>query len=118
MARFIDADKFREKAFYADTEADIAHYTRLYGYADVVPKSEVEKLHEVIFMKEDLMQSIAKERNYYYDELQKAKQEVEKIFKNIDGITDLFAKGIISELEMYDMFANLKKKYTESEDKG
>ena len=45
------------------------------------------------------------------------KSEVERIFKNIDGITDLFAKGIISELEMYDMIANLKKKYTESEDK-
>ena len=35
----------------------------------VAQKSEVEKLHEVIFKKEDLMQKIAKERNQYSDEV-------------------------------------------------
>lgn len=34
-----------------------------------------------------------------------------EIFEDVDGITDLFAKGIIGELEMYDMLADLKKKY-------
>lgn len=39
-----------------------------------------------------------------------------EIFEGIDGITDLFAKGLISELEMYDMFSNFKNKYPESKD--
>lgn len=44
MARYIDVDKFREYAFYADTEADIAHYTKTHGYVAVIPKSEYERL--------------------------------------------------------------------------
>ena len=38
-----------------------------------------------------------------------------EIFEEMDGITDLFAQGLICELKMYDMLAELKKKYTEGE---
>lgn len=38
---------------------------------------------------------------------------VQKIFEELDGITDLFAKGLIEEFEMYDMLSELKKKHTE-----
>ena len=45
------------------------------------------------------------------------KSEVAReIFEEIDGITDLFAKGLIGELEMYDKLAELKKKYTEDKE--
>lgn len=37
MAKYINAEDFREKAFYADTDADIARYVHEYGYADVAP---------------------------------------------------------------------------------
>jgi hypothetical protein len=53
---------------------------------------------------------------YYAMDLlyKKTRQRVAKqIFEEIDGITDLFAKGLIGELEMYDKLAELKNKYTE-----
>lgn len=47
-----------------------------------------------------------------YDEGYRSQSDVvAKIFWKIDGITDLFAKGLIGELEMYDQLAELKKKY-------
>ena len=82
--------------------------------ADVAPKSEVEKLHEVIFKKEDLMQKIAKERNDYYDELQYAKQEVAReIFEEIDSFFARYDndKNYFMDNMEYDI-AELKKKYT------
>ena len=98
---------------------------------DVVPKSEVDKLHEVIFMKEDLMQSIAKERNHYYDELQKTKQEVAReIFEEIDSILERLKKVVYKgevvgdfEKPVFAMcylskYEELKKKYTEGESNG
>ena len=36
-----------------------------------------------------------------------------EIFEQVDGITDLLAKGLVGELEFYDMLAELKKKYLE-----
>ena len=39
-----------------------------------------------------------------------------EIFEELDGITDLFAKGLVEELAMYDMIAALKKKYTEEKE--
>ena len=38
-----------------------------------------------------------------------------EIFFELDGITDLFAKGLIEELEFYDMLAALKKKHLGTE---
>ncbi len=44
---------------------------------------------------------------------QHIKSEVAReIFEQVDGITDLLAKGLVGELEFYDMLAELKKKYT------
>ena len=39
------------------------------------------------------------------------KSEVEKIFEELDGITDLVAKGLINEFEFYDMLAELRNKH-------
>ena len=95
---------------------------------DVVPRSEVEKLYKVIFMKEDLTQKIAQERNQYFDEtvilkeeLDRAKQEVAKrIFEEIESLVAKYidisiqTKSITSELNFEDMetdLAELKKKY-------
>lgn len=46
----------------------------------------------------------------------KQSEVTREIFEEIDGITDLFAKGLIGELEMYDKLAEFKKKRTEGED--
>lgn len=43
---------------------------------------------------------------------------IDDIFVKIDGITDLFAKGLIGELEMYDKLTELKKKYVEGYDES
>lgn len=74
--------------------------------ADVVPKSEVERLQgRIAELQIDLHYSVCRE-----DE---ARQKVAReIFEEMDGITELFIKGLIGELEMYDQLAELKKKYT------
>lgn len=135
MPRYVDADLLLEQLNKRKSEVAKGKYTEGFNdaimrvrsmisssaTADVVPKSEVYKLHEVIFKKEDLMQKIAKERNDYYDELQYAKQEVvREIFAEIEqqlrGLFDFFRQDdciressaimlAISEI------AELKKKY-------
>ena len=72
--------------------------------------------------KEELIKALRYDRDQYdkgyrdgcagqYDHI---KREVAReIFEEIDGITDLFAKGLITELEMYDEIAKRKKKHTE-----
>ena len=68
--------------------------------ADVVPREEVETLKD--------------NNEHLAVMLSEAKADVAReIFGEIDGITDLFAKGLVGELEMYDKLAELKKKYTE-----
>ena len=120
MARYIDADKLiahlkdeiegckqsfnsraNGKGIAYGTELGLKSaisFVETLATADVVPKSEVDKLHEVIFMKEDLMQSIAKERNYYYDELQKAKQEVEEIVRQWKEEANCWQNNYITEI--------------------
>ena len=105
MARYIDADKFREKAFFADTEADINHYIRLYGYADVVPKSEVERLTKIIDLYELLYGTVRDKHTV----VEKAKQEVAR-----DIITDM--REMIKGYENIDIYLDrIEKKYTERE---
>ena len=50
--------------------------------------------------------------NYFTADVVPKSEVAREIFEEIDGITDLFAKGLIGELEMYDKLAELKKKYT------
>ncbi len=98
MARYIDADKFREKAFYADTEADIVHYTRLYGYADVVPKSEVDKwIREC----EELQGRL----------IELEKEVAREIFEEIDELLVQNATMQIATSTLHCKLAELKKKY-------
>jgi predicted nucleic acid-binding Zn-ribbon protein len=106
MPRYINADKLKEECYYYDTEEDLERYVIKHGYADVVPKSEVDKLHEVIFKKEDLMQKIAEERNKYSDELEtvkdnnehlavmleEAKSEVERLQAEKDALVKNYAE--------------------------
>lgn len=72
--------------------------------ADVVPKSEVERLSHKC---EECAGCTQWKCDCANIELEVARE----IFEEIDGITDLFAKGLIGELEMYDKLAELKKKY-------
>ena len=106
-------------------------------------KSEVEKLHEVIFKKEDLMQEIAKERNKYSDEVEELKGELaiakrhEKDARSLfkDAVIQLqnaraeVAREIFEEFEKkaylqqgdwhlhFKKYDDLKKKYTEGDGK-
>ena len=96
---------------YEVQEEDIKDFSRnvaeLKAYiAAVVPKSEVERLQgRIAELQIDLHYSVCRE-----DE---ARQKVAReIFEEMDGITELFIKGLIGELEMYDQLAELKKKYT------
>lgn len=140
MTRYIDADKFMvvlndAQIEFSDTYEGLGRAKFLLSLqpaADVAPKSEVDKLHEVIFMKEDLMQSIAKERNHYSDEVDRlerilhsyalqygtvtdqqkvideAKADVAmEIFEEIEDVLDNI--GYFDEID----FKSLKKKYTE-----
>jgi hypothetical protein len=73
---------------------------------DVIPKSEVK------FLRKTITKNAQKALETTLEEVEKAKAEVVwEIFKEMDGITELFAKGLIGELEMYDQLAELKKKY-------
>ena len=91
--------------------------------ADVVPRAEVEKLHEVIFKKEDLMQKIAEERNKYADELEAVKDNNEhlkaevarEIFKDLDEIAE--TDGCVYYLYSTEL-TELEKKYTEEKENG
>lgn len=74
-----------------------------YGLTAKRLKEDVDRLQDI--------------NNRQVENVRLAKQEVAmEIFEEIDGITDLFAKGLIGELEMYDMLAELKKKYPEEKD--
>ena len=133
MARYIDAVRFiseleQEKTVSLEFEDGVAvyeieHMMNLIGMqptADVVPKSEVERLErekaEMLVSKETdvliSMEKLVKVRTEH--PIFKAIEEkvAREIFVDVDGITDLFAKGLIGELEMYDKLAELKKKYT------
>ena len=46
MARYINVDKFRDEAYYADTEADVVSYIRTHGCANVVEPDKLKKLIE------------------------------------------------------------------------
>ena len=138
MARYIDADLIP----YVESENGVLD-DFAYRYdineiptADVVPKEEVDKLHEVIFMKEDLMQSIAKERNHYSDEVERLERICHSYALQYGTVTDQqkvidkakaeVAREIFEEIEklktigLYGFrfyhktdIAELKKKYTE-----
>ena len=100
MARYIDADKTiellkslgsrdyrREKGTICDA-IKMLQYPEYTPTADVAPKSEVEKLHEVIFKKEDLMQKIARERNQYSDEVDRLQQIIHSYALQYGTVTD------------------------------
>lgn len=79
------------------------------GKADVVPKREVETLAKEV---DRLSQVVLYNDSVTEMKVEEAKQEIAReIFEEIDGITDLVAKGLIGELEFYDKIAELKKKY-------
>ncbi len=60
---------------------------------DVLPKSEVEKLQKVVFMKEDLMKKIVRERNQYFDTIEMLKGKLERARQEV-------AREVIDEYKM------------------
>jgi hypothetical protein len=155
MARYIDAVELQRRICGAkcgceheecgcEGDCVFEHFIFHSPTADVVPRAEVEKLHEVIFKKEDLMQKIAEERNKYADELEVVKDTNEhlkaevarEIFEEIESfikerynavdelycesdedITDAFYGAKIETYNQVGGFIDeLKKKYAEGKD--
>jgi hypothetical protein len=109
--------------------------------ADVVPKSEVERLHEVINGFEEQSANELQQFLTLSEKYENAKTEVERLEKEIkallafkDYFSDLYGHGLEianwhenGELEYFDMFyesavdeyeAELKKKYTEDKNEN
>ena len=107
MARYIEAVKCAEiisermgipLGDLVDVFADIPS-------ADVVPKSEVEQW--------------VRECEELQGRLIELEKEVAKeIFEGIDYFVTLYKEGHFSEKSLLECIADLKKKYTESENKG
>lgn len=100
--RYIDADALEHECKYYDTVDDLERYVKKHGYADVVPKSEVEKLQiEIEALK------IANEKMYAAN-----KAQAREIFEEIDsGIAEQYP--IYSAESIIKLLDALKKKYTE-----
>lgn len=119
MARYIDLEDFErrikkyvkpeipeEKAFVEYYKDECIRQAYCMPAADVVPKSEVKKHKDEIDRLRYNLKAVI-------EEIPETKSEVAReIFEEMDGITELFIKGLIGELEMYDQLAELKKKYT------
>ena len=131
-----------------DLEQDEAHkycFGNFKKAADLAPKSEIEKLHTVIFKKEDLMQEIAKERNKYSDEVEclrdlnrrlekemgKKEEKIQELIKQNNSIevetASIVAREILAlvwdayqsthyDAEFEEMLDKIEKKYTEDEE--
>ena len=116
MARYIDADKLKERLedfsrWCMDRRKEGVDFVLDCSLPamvdeDVVPKSEVEKLQEVIFKKEDLMQKIVEERNKYSDEVEWLTEDVERLQElNSRNVEDILlaktegAREIFEEIE-------------------
>ena len=137
MARYIDADKLIEfvkehtPTINGETTMEcVQRAIRNAPTADVVPKSEVEALKHQLEM-------IIDEGEYWEGKFSVAQSAIENIFEemkksvasklpmqvrpagNYDDFTDGFRDGKTDALiEVLVLIAKLKKKYTESEDKG
>ena len=48
---------------------------------------------------------------WFDTDYEKQNKTIREIFDGFDGIMDEFAKGLIDELEVYERFDNLKRKY-------
>lgn len=157
MARYIDADKLIEtnRALWEHAQMNgMYNHARIYerfvrsieetSTADVVPRSEVEKLEkessafaEIIHKQEDEIQQLRKSlltKQALEEEFSKSVKKIEKqALKTIEKAKQEVAREIFKEIEKLayrfmndnhyifpDMvwdIAELKKKYTESEDK-
>ncbi len=142
MARYIDADAAVEEARLAyckDCNSyngvkcracafdDAMLYIEDHPTADVVPKSEISILAVQNMALAQAKHDLQLQFEEYRKLVRALSGEIEKavsvkvardIFEQVDGITDLLAKGLVGELEFYDMLAELKKKYTEGETNG
>ena len=143
MARYIDADNFRQtliKCFgcipcltdYSEASINdipIDDALGLAPTADVVPKSEVEKLYKEI---DRLSQVVLYHDSFKADEIKDARQEVAReIFEEIEEyaelqieslniaekvdsrVADFFGGANQAFVLLLDRLAELKKKYTE-----
>ena len=121
MARYIDADALKERLYAISVVSD-----DLYGMginrgldraetaidmmptADVVPKSEVDKIENAY------NRAIRKVNKNAITAIQKAKQEVAReIFEEIEALRLKHTYGEIDEADLNIGLYELKKKYTE-----
>ena len=119
MARYIDADALYEKLYpldlvdkrlYTINAKAVADAIANTPTADVVPKSEVDKIENAY------NRAIRKVNKNAITAIQKAKQEVAReIFEEIEELLKRTCeKGYCGSIS--DLFAELKKKYTEEND--
>ena len=146
MARYIDADELL-KELQEELDFETPMYTEEQNKyfnsglrcairdvkkaptADVVPKSEVDRLQQVLdskcdnciclarqMLEEKTAQEIQTLRVRYLKRIDEAKQEVAReIFEEIDRIVSEYCDRFIPPTEMVAMLFDLKKKYTKSE---
>ena len=133
MARYIDADKTLE--FIKETNANyhwlLSQYSASWIYdfiesrpaADVVPKSEVEKLENEVERLTNILNSYALQYGTVIDKhivIERARDEVAReIFEEIEKLTFSFGYGVRNDHTVAhtrtvddDLLAKLKKKYT------
>ena len=119
MPRYIDADKFADMSRHYITESELTNYIKLYGYADVVPKSEVEELNRECESLGKTVNEASELIRKLKDKVEEAKAEVaRKIFEEIENMISPML-GLEDDKEYVAIlsknFAELKKKYTEVE---
>ena len=125
------AENTVKKVSWRREQAEVMPIQIIENTADVVPKSEVDEWQKLyadsqkkweeayekleqdnIFLRKTIAENAQQALEVTLEEIEKTKVEVvREIFEEMDGVTELFMKGLIEELEMYDMLAELKKKY-------
>ena len=114
MARYIDAElalELNEGELWIWDVPDLKNFLAEIPTADVVPKSEIERLNAVM---KDMDEQRAYTINMLGESLEKAKTEVAReIFEEIDKKVRCVEYGSFYFLE--EPYQKLKKKYTEGE---
>ena len=143
MARYIDADKFVkqfERALEHQQKYGLYNHAKLTEYvikaieneptADVVPKSEVEKIAEVAKQNIDSANEraetfrVASEKSRVLQETARATvareifEEIEKAHNECIWIDITTRIGYLQQTKFEHKLAELKKKYTEVDDAG
>lgn len=138
MERYVDIDKiFPNGVFFVSEEHPEKSLDELINricglpYVDVVPKSEVERLNKELDELAEEHSDLIVEKDQLFDMVEKQKIEIEslktanekiywafkkqprEIFEEIDKVIKEHSQGYCCDWYLYELIAELKKKYTE-----